>query len=314
MPPGNQYTIPRAVRVQSESLPLATGCWQCSKAELFLTDICGYNGASRIFTQCWRCSTVSDFKEDILKGRVALVTGGATGIGKEIARTLGKHGARIVITSRKQENLEAARKEFQEQGIECLAVPSDVRNAEAVEAVIASAITEFGGLNIIVNCAAGMFPAPIERMSYNGFKTVVDIDLLGTYNVTKAAYTAYLKEHGGCIVNITAPFEHWGVSSMAHVAAAKNGIESLTRTCAVEWAPLGIRVNSVAPGFISDTEGVKRFTDSVEVEVDKSLKGTRQDMANAVLFLVSDSASFISGVCIRVDGAATIDLLRMPVV
>jgi peroxisomal 2,4-dienoyl-CoA reductase len=257
---------------------------------------------------------VSDFREDILRGRVALVTGGATGIGKEIARTLGRHGARIVITSRKQENLDAARQEFQEEGIECFNESSDVRNPEAVELVIASTIEKWGRLDIVVNNAAGMFLVPIERMSYNGFKTVVDIDLLGTYNVTKAAFAAYLKEHGGCIVNITTPFEHWGVSSMAHVAAAKAGVESLTRTCAVEWAPLGIRVNSVAPGFISDTEGVKRAAESMEIPDDKSLKGTRQDIAAAVLFLVSDSASFISGICLRVDGGATIDLLRMPVV
>ena len=257
---------------------------------------------------------MSDFKDGILEGRVALITGGGTGIGKEIARTLGKHGAKIVITSRKQENLDAARQEFEGQGIECLALSSDVRNPEAVEQVIASTLEGYGGLSIVINCAAGMFPAPIERMSYNGFKTIVDIDLLGTYNVSKAAYTACLKEHGGCIVNITAPFEHWGVSSLAHVAAAKTGVESLTRTCAVEWAPLGIRVNAVAPGFISDTEGVKRAGESMDIPDEKALKGTRQDMANAVLFLVSDSASFISGVCIRVDGGATIDLLRMPVV
>ncbi len=257
---------------------------------------------------------MSDFKEDILKGRVALITGGATGIGKEISRTFGKHGAKISITSRKQENLDAARREFEAEGIECIALSSDVRNPEAVEAVIASTIEKFGALNILVNCAAGMFLTPIEGMSYNAFKTVVDIDLLGTYNVTKAAYTAWLKEHGGCIVNITAPFEHWGVSSMAHVAAAKTAVESLTRTCAVEWAPLGIRVNSVAPGFISDTEGVKRAGEAMDIPDDKSLKGTRQDMANAALFLVSDSAAFISGVCIRVDGGATIDLLRMPMV
>ncbi len=256
---------------------------------------------------------MSDFKENILQGRIALITGGATGIGKEISRTLGKHGAKIVITSRKQENLDAARQEFEKEGLECLALSSDVRNPEAVEKVIAATIEKYGGLNIVVNCAAGMFPASIEKMSYNAFKTIVDIDLLGAYNVTKAAFTAYLKEHGGCIVNITAPFEHWGVSSMAHVAAAKTGVESLTRTCAVEWAPLGIRVNAVAPGFISETEGVKRFGDSLDIP-DKALKGTKQDMANAVLFLVSDSASFISGVEIRVDGSATIDLLRMPVV
>jgi len=253
---------------------------------------------------------MSDFKEDIIKDRVALITGGGTGIGKEIARTLGRHGAKIVITSRKKDVLDAACREFVKDDIDCLAMASDVRHPEEVETVIASTLETYGRLDIVVNNAAGNFPATIDNISYNGFKTIVDIDLLGTYNVTKAAYTAYMKEHGGSIVNITAPFEHWGVSYQAHVAAAKTGIESLTRTCAVEWAPLGIRVNSVGPGFIQETEGVKRFTESVGTPDDKALKGTKQDMANAVLFLVSDSASFISGVSIRVDGGACIDLLK----
>lgn len=257
---------------------------------------------------------MSVFKENILKERVALITGGATGIGKEISRTLGKHGAKITITSRKQENLDAARQEFEKEGIECFAMSSDVRNPEAVEKVIMATLEKYKKLNIVINCAAGMFPAPIHNISYNGFKTIIDIDLLGTYNVTKAAFSAYLKDHGGCIVNITAPFEHWGVSSMSHVAAAKSGITSLTRSCAVEWAPLGIRVNAVAPGFIAETEGVERFSEKAGEVMDKALKGTKQDMANTVLFLVSDSARFISGVEIRVDGGATIDLLRMPVV
>ena len=256
---------------------------------------------------------MSDFKDNILQGRVAMITGGGTGIGKEIARTLGRHGAKIVITSRKQDVLDAAQKEFEKENIECFALASDVRDPEKVEQVIASAIAEYGSLDIVINNAAGNFPAPIEKISYNGFKTIIDIDLLGTYNVTKAAYTAYIKEHGGNIVNITAPFEHWGVSYQAHVAAAKTGIDSLTRTCAVEWAPLGIRVNSVAPGYIAETEGVKRFGESVPMTDDRSSKGTKQDMANAVLFLVSDSASFISGVCIRVDGGACVDMLKVQV-
>ncbi len=257
---------------------------------------------------------MSDFKDTILDGRVALITGGGTGIGKEIARTLAKHGAKIAITSRKQENLDAARREFSGEGIECLAMASDVRNPEAVENVIAATLEKYGSLNIVVNGAAGMFSASVDRLSYNGFRTVVDINLLGTYNVTKAAFTACLKEHGGCIVNITAIFEHWGASTLSHVAAAKTGVESLTRTCAVEWAPLGIRVNSVGPGYVSDTLGVDRVGETMSIpNFDKALKGTKQDIANAVLFLVSDSASFISGVCIRVDGSASIDLLRMPV-
>jgi peroxisomal 2,4-dienoyl-CoA reductase len=255
---------------------------------------------------------MSVFQPDILAGQVALVTGGGTGIGKEIARTLARHGARIAICSRKQEVLDATRQEFAEEGIDCFVKTCDVRDEQAVEAVVDGIIAELDGLHIVVNNAAGNFPTTIEGLSYNGFRTVVDIDLQGTYNVTKAAYTKWLKYHGGVVVNIAAPFEHWGVSYQAHVAAAKTGVISLTRTCAVEWANKGIRVNAVAPGYIEETEGVERFAEVGEVDT-RGLQGSKQDMANAVLFLASDAASFISGECIRVDGASCVDMLKMPV-
>ena len=124
------------------------------------------------------------FNSDILEGRVALVTGGGTGIGKEIARTLAKHGARIAICSRKGDVLEAARAEFEAEGIDCLVANCDVRDEEVVEAVVDRVVSELGGLHIVVNNAAGNFPATIEGLSYNGFRTIVDIDLQGTYNVT----------------------------------------------------------------------------------------------------------------------------------
>jgi peroxisomal 2,4-dienoyl-CoA reductase len=258
---------------------------------------------------------MSVFRPDIIKDQVALVTGGATGIGKEICRTLGAHGARLVIASRKRENLEAARAALEGEGIECLAVPCDVRKPDEVESVIRAIIERHGRLDIVVNNAAGNFPAPISSISYNGFKAVVAIDLLGTYNVSKAAFEAYLKDHGGNIVNITAPFAHWGVSFQAHVAAAKTGVESLTRTCAVEWGPLGIRVNAVAPGSIAGTEGMARFAHLTSNQPTCPLRryGTCADIANAVLFLVSEAAAYVTGVCLLVDGAGTIDLLKIPV-
>ena len=255
---------------------------------------------------------MSDFNQDILKNRVALVTGGGTGLGKEIARTLGQHGAAVVICSRKTEVLQAAQKELEEEGIRCAAMVADIRDVEAVEAVLRSTLEQFGRLDIVINNAAGNFPATIDDLSYNGFKTIVDIDLVGTYNVSKASYSSYLKAHGGCIVNITAPFEHWGVSYQAHVAAAKTGVESLTRTCAVEWASKGIRVNSVAPGGMAETEGLERTAGVFDAMQGQALIGGKQDVANAVLFLVSDSASFVSGACLRVDGASTIDMLKIP--
>jgi NAD(P)-dependent dehydrogenase (short-subunit alcohol dehydrogenase family) len=187
------------------------------------------------------------FSSDVLEGQVALVTGGATGIGKEICRVLGTHGARVTLTSRKQENLEAAVDELRADGVDAAFGVCDVRDAEAVRAVVDCVVTDRGRLDIVVNDAAGNFPAPISKISPNGFKAVVDIDLLGTYNVTRCAFDAWLAGHGGSIVNISAPFQQKGVVFQSHVAAAKAGVDSLTRTCAVEWGPYGIRVNAIAP-------------------------------------------------------------------
>jgi len=255
---------------------------------------------------------MSVFRTDILKNRTALVTGGGTGIGKVIAWTLGRHGAAVVITSRRQEVLEAAAGDFRERGIACLPVSGDVRDPQAVEAVVSRSLDHFGRLDIVVNNAAGNFPALLKDVSCNGFKTIVDIDLLGTYNVSRAVFHAWLEDHGGCIVNITAPFDRWGVSYQGHVAAAKAGVDALTRTCAVEWGPLDIRVNSVAPGGIAQTEGMQRLKEIRVPVAARCASGTRQDVANAVLFLVSPAAAFINGVCLRVDGGTGIDFMKVP--
>lgn len=261
---------------------------------------------------------MSVFREDILKGRVAFVTGGATGIGKEIARTLGEHGASVCIASRKQENLEAACRELEAEGLRCMWVTCDIREPQQVEEAIGACIARFGGLDILINNAAGNFPAPISGLSYNGFKAVVDIDLRGTFNVTKAAFEASLKEKGGHIVNITAPFERMGPALQAHAAAAKAGVDSLTRTSAVEFGPYGIRVNAVAPGAAGDTEGMARLAEALGGgEGDESATcplgyvGTKRDMANAVLFLVSDAASYVSGQVLCVDGGGSVDSLKL---
>jgi 2,4-dienoyl-CoA reductase [(3E)-enoyl-CoA-producing], peroxisomal len=256
------------------------------------------------------------FSSDVLAGRVALVMGGATGIGKEICRVLGAHGAQVTLASRKQENLGAAVDELRADGMDAAFVVCDVRDAEAVRAVVDSVVTDRGRLDIVVNDAAGNFPAPISKISPNGFKAVVDIDLLGTYNVTRCAFDAWLAEHGGSIVNISAPFEQKGVVFQSHVAAAKAGVDSLTRTCAVEWGPYGIRVNAIAPGSIGGTEGVRRFADAVTGGDDRpknplGLQGQGSDIAYLTLFLCSPMARFISGQVIAVDGGGSADLLKL---
>src|ERR1700689_3790341 len=148
----------------------------------------------------------SPFSSNVLEGQVALVTGGATGIGKEICRVLGAHGARVTLASRKQENLEATVKELRAEGVEAAFGVCDVRDAAAVRGVVDSVVHDWGRLDIVINDVAGNFPAPMSKISPNGFKAVVDIDLLGTYNVTRCAFDAWLAEHGGSIVNISAPF------------------------------------------------------------------------------------------------------------
>ena len=255
------------------------------------------------------------FTPDILQGQVALVTGGGTGIGKEIARTFGRHGARLCIAARRQEVIESTKQEFEQEGLECLAVPCDVRQPDQVEVVLQETLARFGRLDVLVNNAAGNFPAPMAGISYNGFKSIVDIDLLGTYNFSKAAYDAWLGEHGGNIVNITAPFEQMGAAYQAHVAAAKTGVNSLTRTCAVEWGPKGIRTNAIAPGAVAETEGLDRFG-SVGDNSGRSgplgRAGSKQELANVALFLVSEAASYVNGQVISVDGGSGVDGLKMP--
>jgi peroxisomal 2,4-dienoyl-CoA reductase len=258
----------------------------------------------------------SCFAPDLLEGQVALVTGGATGIGKEICRIFGAHGARIIMASRKRENLEAATEELRGEGVDATFGVCDVRDALAVKSVIDQVVSDHGRIDIVVNDAAGNFPAPMSKISPNGFKAVVDIDLLGTYNVTRLAFDAWLRGHGGSIINISAPFEQRGVVYQSHVAAAKAGVDSLTRTCAVEWGPYGIRVNAIAPGSISATEGVRRFAEAVPSAQTRpssplGLHGHGSDIAYLALFLASPAARFISGQVIAVDGASSADLLKM---
>lgn len=256
---------------------------------------------------------MSDFRPDLCADRVALITGGGTGIGRGIAEALGRHGARICIASRRADVLEKAVRELEALGIEAMWVPCDVREPDQVEAVVDAILARWGRLDIVINNAAGNFPAPISGLSYNGFKAVVDIDLRGTYNVTKAAFDRTLMQNGGHIINITAPFERMGVAFQAHVAAAKTGVDSLTRTCAVEFGPHGVRVNAVAPGAIGGTEGMARIGsgDERDARCPLGYVGTPSDIANAVLFLCSSAAAYISGQVICVDGGAAVGSMQI---
>jgi peroxisomal 2,4-dienoyl-CoA reductase len=246
------------------------------------------------------------FIDGILKNHVAFVTGGGTGITGGVARALAEAGAAVALVSRKLEHLQPAADAINDNGGKAIAVVADVRQPEAVEAAIATTVEQFGKIDIVVNGAAGNFLSTAEELSPNGFGTVVDIDLKGTFNVCRAAF-AQLKENRGQILNISATLHYLGSPMQLHVSAAKAGVDALTRNLAVEWGRYGIRVNAIAPGPIEDTEGMKRLVpEPIKERLRKSIPlgrfGLIADIEKAAVFICSDAASFINGAVLVIDG------------
>ncbi|HMT09271.1 MAG TPA: SDR family oxidoreductase [Pyrinomonadaceae bacterium] len=246
------------------------------------------------------------FTKDILQGNVAFVTGGATGITAGVARAFAEHGAKLAITSRKLENLDAMQQSIEAMGGECLTIAADVRDFEAVEKAIAATVEHYGKIDIVVNGAAGNFLCNANELSPNGFGTVVDIDTKGTFNVCRASFEA-LKESQGQILNISATLHYLATPMQIHVSAAKAGVDAITRNLSVEWGRHGIRVNGIAPGPIEDTEGMKRLLmpelkDKLTRRIPLQRFGKIVDIENAALFLTSDAASYVNGVTLVVDG------------
>ncbi len=248
------------------------------------------------------------FRDDLFLGRVALITGGATGIGRGIALGLARHGASVAILSRNEEKLGAAASQIAATtGRRCLPLVADVRHSEAVDSAVDRAVQELGGLDIVVNNAAGNFFCPSAELSPNGFGAVIDIDDKGTWNVSRAAYQARLKEHGGQILNISATLHYGGTPGQAHVAAAKAAVDALTRTLAVEWGPQGIRVNAIAPGPIGETEGARRLfpgeaAEKLRAVIPARRLGSIEDIVDIALFVMSDAGANLNGAILVSDG------------
>ena len=246
------------------------------------------------------------FADNILQGKVAFVTGGATGITGGVARAFSEAGARLAITSRKEDNLIAQKQFIEENGGECFTLPADVRDYAAVENAIAETVRHYGKIDIVINGAAGNFLCKANELSPNGFGTVVDIDTKGTFNVCRAAFEE-LKKSKGQILNISATLHYLATPMQIHVSAAKAGVDAITRNLSVEWGRYGIRVNGIAPGPIEDTEGMKRLLlpelkDKLVKKIPLQRFGRIADIENAALFLTSDAASYINGVTLVVDG------------
>lgn len=247
----------------------------------------------------------STFRPDLLAGKHALITGGGSGINLGIAQSFAAHGCAVTILGRNLEKAQAAAAGIVDAGGKAIGVSADVRDFAAMQTAVAQAVAAFGDFDIVLAGAAGNFPAPVDGISSNGFKTVVDIDLNGTFNTVKAC-APHLKAPGGNVLSISA--YGTAVPMQAHVVAAKAGVDRLTETLAIEWGVRGIRVNAIIPGPIDGTEGMARLAPDeksrkrVEQSVPLGRMGVPQDIANAALFLVSDAASYVTGVIMNVDG------------
>jgi peroxisomal 2,4-dienoyl-CoA reductase len=264
-------------------------------------------------------SDASVFRPDLLRGQVALVTGGGTGIGFGIAELLASLGAHVVLASRKLEHLEPAAERLRDAGGSASAVAVDVRDPARVREMVDATRAAHGRIDLLVNNAAGNFYAPSETLSPNAWRAVIEIDLFGTFYCSQAVMPAMREQGGGRIVNISMTLHYRGWPQMAHATAAKAGVDAITRTLALEWAAHGIRVNAIAPGPIP-TEGVRKafarpgeqvpdlfaieraMGDYAERAIPLRRWGTPRDIANVVAFLASPAGDWVTGAIFVIDG------------
>jgi NAD(P)-dependent dehydrogenase (short-subunit alcohol dehydrogenase family) len=240
--------------------------------------------------------------------KVVIVVGGTSGINRGIAETFAGQGACVAVASRSQDKVDDTVASLLKAGAsKAIGQAFDVRDSDAVAAGLNGFHEQLGDFDILVSGAAGNFPALVADMSVNAFRAVVEIDLMGTLHVMKASYP-FLKKPGCSIINISAPQGYQPSEAQGHVGAAKAGVDQITRVLALEWGKEGIRINSVVPGFIADTEGVKRLSageESLAVSIDYTplnRLGEKTDVANMCLMLSSELASFVTGQVIEVDG------------
>ena len=249
------------------------------------------------------------FREGIFAGKVAIVTGGATGIGLSIAEGLVELGASVVIASRKRERLEIAAKGLSlDHGGTVVAVPCNVRKREEVEALFEETLRRFGRVDYVVNNGGGQFPSPAAAISEKGWHAVIETNLTGTFHMCQVAAQRWMVDHGGRIVCIVA--DMWnGFPGMAHTGAARAGVVNLVKSLAVEWAACDILVNAVAPGVILST-GMHNYPSGLpeasQSQVPLKRLGTEEDVARTTLFLLSPGGDFITGETIRVDGGGSL--------
>jgi len=251
------------------------------------------------------------FASGLYRGKTVFITGGGSGINLGVARNFAALGASIGICGRTQAKLDAAAEELRALGANVCAVAADVRDYGALEKAFAQSREALGPMDVLVCGAAGNFLVPAEKLSANGFKTVVDIDLLGSFNAARAAFEQ-LRETKGTLLFISAGMAYMPHAYQVHVGAAKAGIDMMMKNLALEWGPHGIRANSIVPGPIEGTEGMERLAggaaakQAIAGSVPLRRMGTVDDIGQAAAFLASPIASYITGCVVVCDGGSNL--------
>ena len=259
---------------------------------------------------------MSIFQPGLLNGKVAFVTGGGSGIGQRISERFAQHGAKVMLVGRTQEKLDRAAAAIREGGGTAATHATDVRDYAGLQAALQSTRDQFGEIDVVLCGAAGNFPAPVLGMSANGFKAVIDIDLLGTFNTCRAAYE-HLRKPGASILAISASHAVQPIAHQAHVCAGKAGVDLLIKTLAIEWGPAGVRCNSITPGPTADTEGMRRLSPTeesrrrLEAAIPLGRYGTKDELADLALFLCSPAAAYITGGIYVCDGGSSLARSRV---
>ena len=250
------------------------------------------------------------FKNDLLKNKTIIITGGGTGLGKSMATRFGELGANLVLTSRRQEVLDEAARDLNDKtGAEILTVSTDIRHLDQVTEMVKKAIDKFGKIDCLLNNAAGNFISPTENLSENAFRTIIDIVLVGTFNCTQAAGKAMRDSGGGVILNIVTTYAFTGSGYVVPSACAKSGVLAMTRSLAVEWAKYGIRTNAIAPGPFPTKGAWKRLVPP-GLNIEKKMMervplkrfGEHDELANLASYLMADESGYMNGEVITMDG------------
>ena len=250
------------------------------------------------------------FKNDLLKNKTIIITGGGTGLGKSMATRFGELGANLVLTSRRQEVLDDAAHDINDKtGAEILTVSTDIRHSDQANKMVKKAVDKFGKIDCLLNNAAGNFISPTENLSENAFRTIIDIVLVGTFNCTQAAGKAMRDSGGGVILNIVTTYAFTGSGYVVPSACAKSGVLAMTRSLAVEWAKHGIRTNAIAPGPFPTKGAWKRLVPP-GLNIEKKMMervplkrfGEHDELANLASYLMADESGYMNGEVITMDG------------